>query len=50
VNHVSYHAMHWEAIPHQNQGIQFREIKIQNSTFEEKKVSPLALIQASRKG
>lgn len=26
-----------EATPHQNQGIEFREIKIQNSTFEEKK-------------
>jgi len=37
VNHVSSHAMHREATPHQNQGIQFREIKIQNSTFEGKK-------------
>jgi hypothetical protein len=28
--------MHWEATPHQNQGTKFKEIKIENSTFEEK--------------
>jgi hypothetical protein len=42
--------MHWEATPHQNQVYNSEKLKFKIQLLGEKKVSPLALIQASRKG